>query len=123
MLHQNYFMGTNLEEKFNAYSSLELIIIAEPNSDYTHHAKNIAIDIIQLRQKNNEIDVIKEAENYWINYIESNIKSILLNKKIPKSHFLDDLQMKDLLRNAFIKWKEKQELLGLDITKYWAVPF
>jgi hypothetical protein len=116
-------MGKNLKEKFNSYSSLELITIAEPNSDYTHLAKNIAIDIIQLREKNNEIDVIIEAKTYWVSYIESNIKYIILNKRIPKSHFLNDLQMKDLLKNAFTKWKEKQELLGLDMTKYWAVPF
>ena len=113
----------NLKEKFNRYSSQELITIIEPNSDYTHNAKTIAIDIIKLRDKNNEIDVINEASKYWQDFIKSELKSIILNKTIPKSHFLNDQQMKELLKNAFDEWKEKQALFGIDITKYWAVPF
>jgi len=120
---QNYFIKMNLKEKFYSYSSQELISIIEPNSDYTHDAKTIAIDIIKLRDKNNEIDVINEASKYWRDFIKSELKSIILNKTLPKSHFLNDQQMKELLKDAFDKWKEKQALFGIDITKYWAVPF
>ena len=113
----------NLKEKFYNYSSQELITIIEPNSDYTHDAKTIAIDIIKNREKNNKIDVINEASKYWRDFIKSELKSIVLSKTLPKSHFLNDKQMKEILKDAFDEWKEKQALFGIDITKYWAVPF
>ena len=123
MLLQNYFIKMNLKEKFYNYSSQELITIIEPNSDYTHDAKTIAIDIIKNREKNNKIDVINEASKYWRDFIKSELKSIVLSKTLPKSHFLNDKQMKEILKDAFDEWKEKQALFGIDITKYWAVPF
>lgn len=123
MLLQNYFIKMNLKEKFYNYSSQELITIIEPNSDYTHDAKTIAIDIIKNREKNNKIDVINEASKYWRDFIKSELKSIVLIKTLPKSHFLNDKQMKEILKDAFDEWKEKQALFGIDITKYWAVPF
>ena len=45
------------------------------------------------------------------------------NKTLPKSLFLNDEEMKTVLKIKFEEWKERQELLGIDITKYWAVPF
>ncbi len=123
MLLQNYFIKMNLKEKFYNYSSQELITIIEPNSDYTHDAKTIAIDIIKNREKNNKIDVINEASKYWRDFIKSELKSIVLSKTLPKSHFLNDKQMKEILKDAFDEWKEKQALFVIDITKYWAVPF
>lgn len=123
MLLQNYFIKMNLKEKFYNFSSQELITIIEPNSDYTHDAKTIAIDIIKNREKNNKIDVINEASKYWRDFIKSELKSIVLSKTLPKSHFLNDKQMKEILKDAFDEWKEKQALFGIDITKYWAVPF
>lgn len=111
----------NLKSRYENLSSNELISIAEPNSDYTHEAKNIAIDIIRFRDENNEINLNKEASIYWSIIISKNIKSIILNKKLPKSHFLDNDQMKELVIDAFNDWKEKQELFGIDVTKYWAV--
>ena len=29
----------------------------------------------------------------------------------------------EIVKIKFEEWKERQELLGIDITKYWAVPF
>ena len=123
MLLQNYFIKMNLKEKFIGYSTQELITIIEPNSDYTHNAKTIAIDIIKSRDKKNEINIINEASKYWRDFIKSELKSIILNKTLPKSHFLNDQQMKEILKDAFDELKEKQALFGIYVTKYWAVPF
>jgi hypothetical protein len=111
----------NLKSKYENLNSYDLISIAEPNSDYTHEAKNIAIDIIRCRDENNEINITVEASSYWAVIISKNIKTIILNKQLPKSHFLDNDQMKDLVKDAFNNWKEKQELFGIDVTKYWAI--
>ena len=110
----------NLKEKFIKHSSMQLITIAETNSDYTDDAKSIAIDIIRDREKKKEIDIIKEATKYWTDYLNTNFKSLIIEKKIPKSYFLNDDKMKEILKSAFDDWKEKQDLFGIDVTKYWA---
>lgn len=110
----------DLKNKFNGYNIMQLISIAETNSDYTDHAKNIAIDIINSKEENEDINIKKMAAKYWKLYIEENIKSIILNKTLPKSHYLNDNEMREVLKSEFKKWKEKQELFGIDVTKYWA---
>ena len=107
-----------LKTKFNSYSDYELISIAEPLSDYTDEAKNIAIDIIMERHNEN---YKKYANEYWKEYILANIKTILKSRIIPKSHFLDTQEMKIIVKDCFEKWKEEQELFGIDTTKYWVV--
>ena len=66
-------------------------------------------------------DYKKYANEYWEEYILKNIKTILKSRIIPKSHFLDNLEMKIIVKNCFEKWKEEQELFGIDTTKYWVV--
>ena len=116
----NFLAVMNLKEKFTKYNSTELITIAETNSDYTDDAKNIAIDIITEREKNGEINIEKAAKEYWHIILRKNLKSLIKNKKIPKSHFLNDYQMKEMIKLAFKDWKDQQDLFGIDITKYWA---
>ena len=116
----NFLAVMNLKEKFTKYNSTELITIAETNSDYTDDAKNIAIDIITEREKNGEINIEKAAKEYWHIILRKNLKSLIKNKKIPKSHFLNDHQMKEMIKLAFEDWKDQQDLFGIDITKYWA---
>ena len=116
----NFLAVMNLKEKFTKYNSTELITIAETNSDYTDDAKNIAIDIITEREKNGEINIEKAAKEYWHILLRKNLKSFIKNKKIPKSHFLNDHQMKEMIKLAFEDWKDQQDLFGIDITKYWA---
>ena len=120
MLLQKYLKVMDLKSKFNKYNIMQLISIAETNSDYTDHAKNIAIDIINSKEKKEDINIKNVAVEYWKLYIEENIKSIILNKTLPKSHFLNDNEMREVLKSEFNKWKEKQELFGIDVTKYWA---
>ena len=116
----NFLAVMNLKEKFAKYNSTELITIAETNSDYTDDAKNIAIDIITEREKNGEINIEKATKEYWHIILRKNLKSLIKNKKIPKSHFLNDHQMKEMIKLAFEDWKDQQDLFGIDITKYWA---
>ena len=66
-------------------------------------------------------DLGKDVEKYWMNYLKENIKSILINKEIPKSQFLNEEEVKTLIKESFLKWKEDQELYEIDTTKYWAV--
>lgn len=108
----------NLKTKFKGFSDFELISIAEPHTDYTDEAKNFAIDIIM--ERHNE-DYKKYANEYWEEYILKNIKTILKSRIIPKSHFLDNLEMETIVKDCFEKWKEEQELFGIDTTKYWVV--
>ena len=108
----------NLKSKFINYSEYKLISIAEPHSDYTDEAKNIAIDIIMNRQIK---DLDKYAKEYWIKYVQENIKTILKSKIIPKSHFLKNQEMKKIVKDCFEKWKEEQNLFEIDTTKYWVV--
>jgi len=108
----------NLKTKFTGFSDYELISIAEPHTDYTDEAKNFAIDIIMERHHK---DYKKYANEYWEEYILKNIKTILKSRIIPKSHFLDNLEMKTIVKDCFEKWKEEQELFGIDTTKYWVV--
>ena len=113
----------NLKDKLNQLPIQELIIIAEPHTDYTDEAKTIALDLLNERKWESIPNLKDEIKYYWENYISDNIKQILLNKTLPKSLFLNDEEMKTLLKIKFEEWKERQELLGIDITKYWAVPF
>ena len=108
----------NLKNKFSTYKTDELVEIAELYSDYTIEAKKIAIQI--LEEKKIE-DLIENVEKYWMNYLKENIKSILINKEIPKSQFLNKEEVKTLIKESFLKWKEDQELYEIDTTKYWAV--
>ena len=113
----------NLKDKLNQLPIQELIIIAEPHTDYTDEAKTIALDLLNERKWESIPNLKDEIKSYWEDYISDNIKQILLNKTLPKSLFLNDEEMKTVLKIKFEEWKERQELLGIDITKYWAVPF
>ena len=113
----------NLKDKLNQLPIQELIIIAEPHTDYTDEAKTIALDLLNERKWESIPNLKDEIKSYWEDYISDNIKQILLNKTLPKSLFLNDEEMKTALKIKFEEWKERQELLGIDITKYWAVPF
>ncbi len=120
---RRFLIIMNLKEKLNQLSIKELIIIAEPHTDYTDEAKTIALDLLNERKWESIPNLKDEIKSYWENYISDNIKKILLNKILPKSLFLNDEEMKTVLKIKFEEWKERQELLGIDITKYWAVPF
>ncbi len=113
----------NLKEKLNQLPIQDLIIIAEPHTDYTDEAKTIALDLLNERKWESIPNLKDDIKSYWEDYISDNIKQILLNKTLPKSLFLNDEEMKTALKIKFEEWKERQELLGIDITKYWAVPF
>ena len=96
-----------LKTKFTSYSDYELISIAEPHSDYTDEAKNIAIDIIMERHNEN---YKKYANEYWKEYILANIKTILKSRIIPKSHFLDAQEMKIILKDCLIMFLKIQNI-------------
>lgn len=122
-LQNNYFQEMTLKEKLNKLSIIELVIIAEPHSDYTDEAKTHALDLLKEKNWENDPDIFDEIKEYWSGFISEQIKSILLEKKMPKSLFLSELEIKEIVKVKFEEWKERQELLGIDITKYWAVPF
>ena len=108
----------SLREKLLKYQAKDLIEVAETHSDYTHEAKTIAIDIIK---ENNTIDFKNEAQLFWEEKIKKEIKSVLNSKEIPKSHFINESEMRLIIKACFEKWKEEQELFGIDTTKYWVV--
>ncbi len=108
----------NLRKKLLKYQAKDLIGVAEPHSDYTHEAKTIAIDIIK---ENNAFDFKNEAQKFWKEKIKKDIRSILNSKEIPKSHFINELEMRLIIKTCFENWKEEQELFGIDTTKYWVV--
>jgi len=122
-LQNNCFQVMTLKEKLNKLSVIELVIIAEPHTDYTDEAKTYALDLLNEKNWENSPNVCEEIKKYWSNYISEHIKSILLEKNIPKSLFLSEVDIKEIVKVKFEEWKERQELLGIDITKYWAVPF
>ena len=122
-LQNNYFQEMTLKEKLNKLSIIELVIIAEPHSDYTDEAKTHALDLLKEKNWENDPDIFDEIKEYWSGFISEQIKSILLEKKMPKSLFLSELEIKEIVKMKFEEWKERQELLGIDITKNWAVPF
>ena len=122
-LQNNYFQEMTLKEKLNQLTIIELVIIAEPHSDYTDEAKTHALDLLKEKNWENDPDIFDEIKEYWSGFISEQIKSILLEKKMPKSLFLSELEIKEIVKMKFEEWKERQELLGIDITKYWAVPF
>ena len=43
-----------------------------------------------------------------------------MNIKIKVLKILDNLEMKTIVK-IVLKWKEEQELFGIDTTKYWVV--
>ena len=122
-LQNNYFQEMTLKEKLNKLSIIELVIIAEPHTDYTDEAKTHALDLLKEKKWENNPHIFDEIKEYWSSYVTEQIKTILLDKKIPKSLFLSELDIKEIVKIKFEEWKERQELLGIDITKYWAVPF
>ena len=122
-LQNNCFQVMTLKEKLNKLSIIELVIIAEPHTDYTDEAKTLALDLLKEKKWENSPRIFDEIKEYWSSYVTEQIKFILLDKKIPKSLFLSDVDIKEIVKIKFEEWKERQELLGIDITKYWAVPF
>ena len=44
-----------------------------------------------------------------------------MSKEIPKSHFINESEMRLIIKACFESWKEEQELFGIDTTKYWVV--
>ena len=122
-LQNNCFQVMTLKEKLNKLSIIELVIIAEPQTDYTDEAKTHALDLLKEKKWENSPRIFDEIKEYWSSYVTKQIKFILLDKKIPKSLFLSEVDIKEIVKIKFEEWKERQELLGIDITKYWAVPF
>ena len=55
------------------------------------------------------------------NVIKKDIKSVLNSKEIPKSHFINESEMRLIIKTCFENWKEEQDLFGIDTTKYWVV--
>ena len=110
-------------KKYSHLELHELIEICESDTEsYTAQAKEAAHTIIELMDP--EISELKEAAfDYWNNKINSNIKSLIMKGQIPKSSYLNNDEITELMRSAFEKWRSKQELLGIDTTKYWAWPF
>ena len=53
--------------------------------------------------------------------IKKDIKSVLNSKQVPKSHFINESEMRLIIKDCFENWKEEQELFGIDTTKYWVV--
>ena len=122
-LQNNYFQEMTLKEKLNELSIIQLVIIAEPHTDYTDEAKTHALDLLKEKNWENDPHIFDEIKEYWSSYVTEHIKTILLDKKIPKSLFLSEIDIREIVKIKFDEWKERQELLGIDITKYWAVPF
>ena len=122
-LQNNYFQEMTLKEKLNELSIIQLVIIAEPHTDYTDEAKTHALDLLKEKNWENDPHIFDEIKKYWSSYVTEHIKTILLDKKIPKSLFLSEIDIREIVKIKFDEWKERQELLGIDITKYWAVPF
>ena len=110
-------------KKYSHLKLNELIEICESDTDsYTAQAKEAAQTIIELMDP--DITEIKAAaHDYWNNQINTNIKSLILKGQIPKSSYLNNDEITELMRAAFDRWRSKQELLGIDTTKYWAWPF
>ena len=108
----------SLRKKILKYQAKDLIEVAEPHSDYTHEAKTFAIEIIK---ENNAFNFKNEAKLFWEEKIKKDIKSVLNSKEIPKSHFIDEAEMRLIIKACFENWKEEQELFGVDTTKYWVV--
>ena len=90
--------GCVLLPEFLKYQAKDLIEVAEPHSDYTHEAKTIAIDIIK---ENNTFNFKKEAQLFWEDKIKKDIKSILNSKEIPKSHFINESEMRLIIKACF----------------------
>ncbi len=110
-------------KKYSHLKLHELIEICESGTDhYTVQAKEAALTIIELKEP--EYEELKEAAiTYWNKKINSNIKSIIFKGIIPKSKYLNSEEITSIMRSAYNKWKSKQELLGIDTSKYWAWPF
>ena len=90
---------------------------------FLDEAKTHALDLLKEKKWENSPRIFDEIKEYWSSYVTEQIKFILLDKKIPKSLFLSEVDIKEIVKIKFEEWKERQELLGIDITKYWAVPF
>ena len=114
---------SNFLKKYSHLKLYELIEICESDTDsYTKKAKEAAQTIIELMDP--EITELKAAAiKYWDNKINSNIKTLIMKGEIPKSSYLNTDEITELMKSAFIKWRSKQELMGIDTTKYWAFPF
>ena len=66
MLQNNCFQVMNLKEKLNKLSIIELVIIAEPHTDYTDEAKTYALDLLNGKNWENSphvFDEIKKAKS------------------------------------------------------------
>ena len=110
-------------KKYSHLKLHELIEICDSDTDhYTAQAIEAAQTIIEL--KDPDYSEIKEAAHtHWNQKINTNIKSLIMKGQIPKSNYLSAEEITELMRAAFDKWRSKQELLGIDTTKYWAWPF
>ena len=110
-------------KKFSHLKLHELIEICDSCTDYySKKAKEAAFTIIELKEPDHE-DLKQAAILYWNNRIEKEIKNLLKQNHIPTSSFLNKEDIKEIMKTAFKEWKAKQELMGVDTSKYWALPF
>ncbi|GEM_PF-3039744 len=114
---------SNYIKKYSHLKLHELIEICDSDKDhYTNEAKEAAQTIIELKDPD-YIEIKEAAKAYWKEKIDANIKSIIMKSQIPKSNYLSSEEITEIMKFAFDKWRSKQELLGIDTTKYWAWPF
>ena len=64
-----------LKEKLNKLSIIELVIIAEPHTDYTDEAKTHALDLLKEKNWENDPHIFDEIKNIGLVY--------LMNKSSP----------------------------------------
>lgn len=112
-------MKEALKEKYKKLSLVELIKIVE-SEDYTETATKVAKELLEESTTLPE-SIHQIAYDLWSEEIKNNFKHYLYSQEIPKSHFLSDKELKEIMTTVFNEWKDRQELLSIDTTKYWFI--
>ncbi len=109
-----------IRSKFQSLSDIELIRFLE--LDWTEYSP-VAVDIANREFASRNLlpeSIQKLALMMWQEYINKNIKQILFRDKEIHSRFCTQEEMIELVKVSIKFWKNRQELLNVDSTKYWA---
>ena len=110
----------DLEEKYRNLEIINLISIIESGEDYTEKAKNIAC--LELKKR---IETPEEITKIASELVHEKCKKVWENFSIfnpvphpPKSNFLNNEEVLNILKEEYEIWGGKREDMAIDPWKY-----
>lgn len=109
---------SDLKDRMHLKQNSELIAILESKGAYMPEAIQFAAEVMQERFIEDE-ELLRLVVAYWDEELNTSLKTYLKSGEIPKSNFLNEVQLKELFARKYQEHLERKEVLAVDSTLYW----